>query len=145
MPRKSSKTRTRTKAPTRGDVITVDYVGSGSSVAIGRGAKASIDIHDSLIAPSEWVRQINAKIDASLGLSQSEKSELKTQTQKIDEEIKKGTKADLGRLERWINTVAVMAPDIFDVVVATLQSPLAGIGMVIKKIGDRAKLESSPS
>lgn len=143
MSRKSSKTKA--KIPRGGDVITVEYVGSGSSVAVGRGAKASIGIQDASLEPSEWVRKLNAKIDAALGLSPIEKIELISQTQKIDEEIKKGAKAEMGRLERWVNTMAVMAPDIFDVVVATLQSPLAGIGMVIKKVGDRVKLERSTS
>ncbi len=36
-----------------------------------------------------------------------------------------------------------MAPDILDVVVATLGNPLAGIGVAIKKIAEKAKEETA--
>lgn len=36
-----------------------------------------------------------------------------------------------------------MAPDILDVVVATLGNPLAGIGGAVKKIAEKAKEESA--
>ena len=52
------------------------------------------------------------------------------------------------RLEKLINplllggnTLAVIGPDVFEVVTATLANPLAGLGVALKKIGDRAKLE----
>jgi hypothetical protein len=36
-----------------------------------------------------------------------------------------------------------MAPDILDVVVATLVNPLAGLGVAAKKIADKAKEEAA--
>jgi hypothetical protein len=89
--------------------------------------------------------EINKNIDSLPNVSQAEKEDLKQQVEKIGDEVQKGSKAEAGRLEKLINTLNVMAPDIFDVVIATIANPLAGIGLVIKKIGDKAKLERDGS
>jgi len=36
-----------------------------------------------------------------------------------------------------------MAPDLLDVVVITLTNPLAGLGVAVKKIAEKAKEETS--
>jgi hypothetical protein len=36
-----------------------------------------------------------------------------------------------------------MAPDVLDVVVATLGNPLAGLGVAVKKIAEKAKQETN--
>ncbi len=92
---------------------------------------------------AEWRSQVHSKIDAQPQLSDDEKGDLKTQVDKIQNEAAKGKQADPGRLEKLINTLSVMAPDIFEVAVATLANPLAGIGLVVKKIGDKAKLSQA--
>ena len=38
--------------------------------------------------------------------------------------------------------IARIAPDMLDMVVATLANPLAGLGMVVKKIAEKAKEET---
>jgi septum formation inhibitor MinC len=128
-----------------GDVISIQNVGSGAAVAAGRGAKASVISNKSLSSIVEWMAQINKKINSLPDISQAEKEDIKQQVEKIGDEAQKGSKAEVGRLEKLINTLNVMAPDIFDVVIATLANPLAGIGLVIKKIGDKAKLERDDS
>ncbi len=132
----------RKNKPINGDVIRIQNVGVGAAVAAGRGAKASIINNESLSSIVEWMTQINKKIDSLPNVSQAEKEDLKQQVEKIGGEAQKGSKAEVGRLEKLINTLSVIAPDIFDVVIATLANPLAGIGLVIKKIGDKAKLET---
>ena len=42
-------------------------------------------------------------------------------------------------LSRHFRNIARMAPDILDVVVATLGNPLAGLGVAVKKIAEKAK------
>lgn len=128
-----------------GDIITVKNVGPGAALAAGRGANASITNTESLTAVVTWMVQINRVIDSSPDISRAEKDDLKQQVEKISDEIQKGSKAEMGRLEKLINAFGVMAPDIFEVIMATLANPLAGIGLVIKKIGDRAKLEKTSS
>jgi hypothetical protein len=39
-----------------------------------------------------------------------------------------------------IITICVMAPDTLYVIIATIASPLAGLGMVAKKIAEKAKV-----
>jgi hypothetical protein len=39
--------------------------------------------------------------------------------------------------------MAAMAPDILEVAIATLVNPLAGIGLVAKKIGDKAQVRKA--
>ena len=90
---------------------------------------------------AEWKSRMEAWIDSQATLSQDEQKDLKEQVAKIETEAAKGDQADASRLERLINTLAVIGPDIFEVAVTTLANPLAGIGLVLKKIGDRAKLE----
>ena len=128
-----------------GDVITIQNVGAGAAVAAGRSAKASVIKNEISLPFVDWVVQTNKKIDLLSNVSQLEKEDLKQQIEKIGNEAQKGSKVEIVRLEKLINTLAIMAPDIFDVVVATLASPLAGIGLVIKKIGDKAKLERDKS
>ena len=125
-----------------GDIITVGEVGAGAAVAAGRSASASVgqssDLAESL---AQWRSQMVTEIEALPDLSDDEKQDLQDQVDKIQEEAAKAEEADPGRLERLINTLSVMAPDIFEVAAATLVNPLAGIGLVIKKVGDKAKLE----
>lgn len=110
-----------------GDIVGRDKITQGD----GSAAKAL----------GNWQFLMNSKIDADQALSAEDKNDLKEQVDKIQKEAVRGEHTDPARLERLINTLAAMAPDIFDVAVATLANPLAGIGLAIHKIGDKAKLE----
>jgi hypothetical protein len=68
-----------------------------------------------------------------------DQAKLENQVKKIETEAAKGSKADPGKLERWIRTLAKMAPDIVEVMAASLAGPAAGFTMVFKKIVDRAQ------
>jgi hypothetical protein len=108
-----------------------DIVGR-DKVTIGDGAAQAL---------AQWRALVESKIEAQSNLSAADKKDLKDQVAKIQAEASKGAEADPSRLEKLINTLAVMAPDIFEVAVTTLANPLAGIGLALKKIGDKAKLE----
>jgi hypothetical protein len=126
-----------------GDVITVDNRGDHSAIAAGRGAKAVISQASPAPEMESWRKDMEKRIDALKGFLPEDKTDLKGNIAKIAEEVSQGRKANPGRLERLINTISGMAPDIFEVAVATLASPLAGIGLVVKKIGERAKVEAT--
>ena len=68
-----------------------------------------------------------------------EKGKLENQVKKIEAEAAKGEAADKVKLEGWIRTLAKMAPDIVEVMAASLAGPVAGFGVVFKKIVERAK------
>ena len=87
-----------------------------------------------------WRDQMGDWIDEQPSYSATEKQDLKDQIGKIQAESERGTALNTGRLEKLINTLAVIGPDVFQVVTATLANPLAGIGVALKKIGDRARL-----
>ena len=90
---------------------------------------------------SQWQAVMEKKIDDHPNLSPNEKQGLKNQISEIQKEAAKGESADLEWLEKLINTLGVMAADILDVAITTLVNPLLGIGLVIRKIGNKAKLE----
>ena len=123
-----------------GDVIMVGDVGAGAAVAAGRGASAVISA-SGLAALKKWRAEIESQIDSQPDLSDGEKKDIKDQVAKIQDEAAKGKQADAGRLEKLINTLAVMGPDIFEVAMTTLVNPLGGVGLALKKIGDKAKVE----
>jgi hypothetical protein len=57
----------------------------------------------------------------------------------VTEAVEKKKKVDESFLARRFRNVARMAPDILDVVVAALANPLAGMGVAVKKIAEKAK------
>lgn len=127
---------------THSESVTIRDTGAGAVVTVGRDAPIDVAQPFDLVAVlAEWKTKMGARIDAQPALSPDDRSDLKEQVEKIQAEAAKGEQADPGRLERLINTLGVMASDIFDVAVATLVNPLGGIGLALKKIGDKAKLE----
>jgi hypothetical protein len=90
---------------------------------------------------TEWQDRMNKAIDANSSLSPADKIDTREQIEKITTEAAKGKQADPSRLEKLVNTLGVMAPDIFEVALTTIGNPLAGLGLVAKKIGEKAKIE----
>ena len=81
-------------------------------------------------------------IDANANVSPTDKEDLKAEVEEIQstvtEAVQKNEKIDESFLARRFRSIAKMAPDILDVVVATLGNPLAGLGVAVKKIADKA-------
>jgi hypothetical protein len=71
-----------------------------------------------------------------------DKSEIVEVLQKIEEESGKGNDANETKLGRWVENLNQMAPDILDVVLASLGGPVSGMTAVLKKIADRAQQQS---
>ncbi|MCB0197398.1 MAG: hypothetical protein KDJ65_35955 [Anaerolineae bacterium] len=119
-------------------------------LAVGWQAQASKNVsiinHDDVgnsldTALLEWMKRVETKISELSDFDEDEKAELTQKATKIKDEAAKKEDVNINKLERWLNTLVVMAPDILDITVATLQHPLAGIGIVLKKINDKVKLE----
>lgn len=136
--------RSRKRLPAGGgDVITIHNKGNDNAIAAGRGARATISHAEASADLQAWRKQMEKRIDALSQLLPADKADLKESVGKIAEEASKGKQADPGRIERLLNGLCAMAPDIFEVAIATIANPLAGVGLVVKKIGDKAKLEAS--
>ncbi len=89
--------------------------------------------------------QVYAKIDARPDTPLTDKEDLKAEVKEIQatvtETAKENKKVDESFLARRFRNIARMAPDILDVVVATLANPLAGLGVAVKKIAEQAAPE----
>ena len=91
--------------------------------------------------------QLYTAIEANTKTSPADKEDLKAEVKEIQSTIteaaKKNEKVDEGFLSRRFRNIARMAPDVLDVVVATLGNPLAGLGIAAKKIAEKAKDETT--
>ena len=71
------------------------------------------------------------------------KEEISSQIEQIKAESAQGEKANQTKLERWIKNLAGIAPDIVDVMTASLGGPVSGFTAVLQKIAAKVKAESA--
>lgn len=90
--------------------------------------------------------QLYVDIDARTKVSSAAKEDLKAEVKEIQTTVtqaaQKNEKLDESFLARRFRNIARMAPDLLDVIVATLGNPLAGLGVAAKKIAEKAKEET---
>jgi hypothetical protein len=113
-----------------GDITTQQYTPAGLSVTeIG-----------------QLFDQLYASIESHPDIPSADKGDLKAEVEEIQstvtEAAQKKEKVDERFLSRRFRNIARMAPDLLDVVVATLGNPLAGLGVAVKKISEKAKEET---
>jgi len=122
-----------------GDKISVGNITGSTGIAIGRGASATVT--QGLGGPeiAALFESVYSAIKARPVDADLDKAEITGMVEKIQAEAAKGEQANPTKVERWLSNLAEMAPDIFDVAVATLQNPVAGIAMVVRKIAAKAK------
>lgn len=72
-------------------------------------------------------------------------AEVKEIQSAVTQAAQKNEKVDESFLSRRFRNIARMAPDVLDVIVATLANPLAGLGVAVKKIAEKAKGETAAS
>ncbi|MBI3243803.1 MAG: CHAT domain-containing protein [Chloroflexi bacterium] len=126
------------KKITTGDNSNLVMAGDNANVNIGKADPlAATNLLTELI---NWKVQMNLKTGA-LGLSAGDNKDLQNQIAKVYEEAAKGQKADPGRLEKLINMLGVIAPDMFDEAVTKLAEKISGAGLTLTKVGDKAKVE----
>jgi hypothetical protein len=129
-------------APRRvGDVTKVNQRGNTRTTAAGRKTRAVVSQAETAAQLRKWRKDMEQWIDSRPNLLPAAKTDLKDNVAKVADEVSKGKQADSGRLERLLNVILSLAPDIFDVAIATLANPLAGLGLAAKKIGERARVE----
>jgi len=90
--------------------------------------------------------QLYTAIEANTKTSPSDKEDLKVEIEeiqsKVTEAVQENKKVDESFLSRRFRNIARVAPDVLDVAVATLGNPLAGLGIAVKKIAEKAKEET---
>lgn len=122
---------------------------SNSSITVGGdivgGDKFTVNhnsrIESNFVVNMEgWETKMCDQIEQT-GLPLDNKNEIKNQIALIKTLAVENKSKYPNKLEKLLNTLAVMSPDIFDVAIATLANPLAGIGLALRKIGNKAKIE----
>jgi cell division septum initiation protein DivIVA len=87
-----------------------------------------------------------AAIETHAKASPADKEDLKAEVKEIQatvtEAAQKNESVDEGFLSRRFRNIARMAPDLLEVIVATLANPLAGLGVAARKIAEKAKAEA---
>jgi cell division septum initiation protein DivIVA len=90
--------------------------------------------------------QLYTAIESRAETPTADKEDLKAEVKEIQstvtEAAQKNEKVDESFLSRRFRNIARVAPDVLDVVVATLGNPLAGLGVAVKKIAEKAKEET---
>ena len=72
------------------------------------------------------------------------KEDIVEAVQKVHQEAAKGEQANEKKLTTFMNNLNNIAPDIVDVILASLGGPVSGITAVLKKIAERARQQSKP-
>jgi hypothetical protein len=135
----------------------------GANIKVGNisGVSGEINIAGGDIASNKTVYGLSAAeieklfdrlytaIETNAKTSHANKEDLKAEVQEIQstvtEAAQKNEKVEESFLSRRFRNIARVAPDMLDVVVATLSSPLAGLGVAVKKIAEKAKEEIKTS
>ena len=93
---------------------------------------------DKLVELLKEFASIKRRIGA-LELEEEDKDDLKTNVQRVEDEVKKGEQADTSKVEKALKKIAAMSDDILKVVVASLTNPAAGVVEAIRLIAQKAK------
>jgi len=99
---------------------------SGSTIFTGdRNVVDSMDTQQ-----QEYIQQIFEAIES------------RPDTDPVDKEDSKGETADETFIARRIRNIKRIAPDILDVLLETIKNPVAGFGLVVRKVAKSMKGES---
>ncbi len=105
---------------------------SGSTIVTGDGnVVGQVELH-------QHFQPIYERIAAS-PLPLEDKADLEAEVRQVEAEVAKGAQADESALARHLRFIGRIAPDILDVVLATLQGPVAGFSMVAKKVASKVQ------
>jgi hypothetical protein len=72
---------------------------------------------------------------------EEQKEDARGALQKLEAEAHKGEQPNESRVRQWLDFLAGMSGDIFEVAVATFTNPLSGLSLAFRKIAERAKEE----
>jgi len=126
-----------------GDKISVGDITDSTGVAIGPNAQAQVQQGVSGAELAALFQAVYQKVEARPADPDVEKEEIVAQVQQIEAEVTAQEQPNEKKLERWLRNLANMAPDIVDVMAASLAGPVAAGAAIFKKIVDKVKNESA--
>ena len=124
-----------------GDQIEVGDISGSSGIAIGREAQAHVQHGVSGQELARIFATVYQKIEQRPEDPDVDREEIVAEVQRIEKEAAKNEQASPNRLERWLRNLANMAPDILDVIAASLGGPVSGATAVLAKIIDKVRSE----
>jgi hypothetical protein len=143
--KKSSTAKTEYTKEADGSSIHIGGSVSGSNIVAGNYNKITQSNGLSGDEIAKLFTIAYQKIEARPEDPQVDKEEITQTVQRIEQETVKGEEANPGKVERLLTTLSGMAPDIGEVVLASLTNPAAGIATVLRKIAEKVKAESQKS
>ena len=130
--------KNRTRLPSmsiRGENV-IGMIQAGGSARLNINQKV---IHQATPEMESLFKRARKRVKTRPEDPKVDKEKLESQVKKIEVEAAKGQAADKTKLERWVRTLAKMAPDVLEVMAASLAGPVAGFSLVFKKIVERAR------
>ncbi len=129
-------------AANSGDIKTGDIQNS-QGVAIGHGARATVSVNRG--ATPDEIALAFARITQAVGAipDKEEKKEALEVVGKLEAEARLGDEAQESRIKRWLNFLAEISTDAWEVAVDTFSNPIKGLSTVFQKIAKRAKEEKA--
>ncbi len=115
------------------DSITVGHI-TGGYVAIGPGAQVTVNQRGSIIELDKLFESLYSQIRAHSEAPFATRIELTEIITSIKQEVAKGRRADAARVERWLDSLIRIAPDISKATAATLLQPNTDIHVSIRRI-----------
>jgi hypothetical protein len=76
-------------------------------------------------------------IETKADLSADDKTDIKVEVDELRQELAKGEKANETFIQRRLRNIGRVAPDILEVTLATIANPVAGFGVIAKKIAGK--------
>jgi L-2-hydroxyglutarate oxidase LhgO len=141
MTEKRKRKKTVAKA---GSNYSMDGKVTGGVVVMGPDAQVKI-AQNTGVSAAEMTRMFDAvfqHIQSRPDNPDVDKSEIEATVQNIQQEAAKDEKANQSKVERWLKYLAGIAPDVVDVMAASLGGPVTGFTAVFKKILDKARQEA---
>ena len=116
-------------------------VDHGSVAVLGPNAKVTVTQQTGaqIVELTAMFDAVFKKIETLPADPNVDKEEIVETVQKIQTEASKEDQANTNKLERWMTNIAQMAPDILEVMAASLAGPVSGFTAVFKKIVDSFK------
>jgi len=111
----------------------------GKTVNIGGDVVGGNKVVTNNYGAADEFKKIRKLIEKRRNDPSVDKDEIKNTVDNIENEVKKGEKANPAKVERWLKFLASMADDIFQVTAATLANPVAGVAKAVQLIAKKAK------
>jgi hypothetical protein len=123
-----------------------DFVGRDKNVSVEAGGinvEGDAEINQQTALQNKLIESLLKQIDQRPNTPPEDVDDLKNNVQEFKAEADKGEQADDSFLARRLRNIKRIAPDIGEVLIATVTNPVAGFAMIVKKVAERAA--ASPS